>query len=1846
MAALSAAEEAELEAELAALSDSESCATLGGTKSVASEVSAVAPFTSSALLADSDSDGDSDGDSDNAREDNAALVALAQRWDARSDALAAAAQAGAGALMTRLDAALEAAHERPAIAAPAPNTERGSDQEDAGLEGGEGDGVDAALQEVLQARVESEMATARAAVKALAARAVAEAKEEATSNSYIDADAPHTVAEGCAEEAEVSNATSAVEALAKERASRARREAAEGAEREAQQRKQAEERSEAEARAREELEHANAAAVAQAEEAAKELEAALEAERQRLREEAAEEKQRLEAEAEAAKRRQLEREERERMFEAAAAERDAARRRREQAREVAAAADARRVLAASKLARAYRRHLRGPQWSARRAAVLLLQRWWRGFLARAEAGRRRRRRDAMTALRAAVGSALRRIDAARTGTVLDSESGGDNGGDAKADSTPSVQALIVGAEAADCGAGELAALRRQCTDAADEVAAALQQLASQGNLEEFGRHIAAAGVLIAYRAVGEGALREFKAVVCAAESTMGARRRGALEALAAAAGSSASVAEVASLASKALALGVPAEEVDTLRASAAVRDERVRSQLAAAAKSGSEVEVRSLCAQAARLGLIAEATAAEAALELRRREAMDALRDAASNGGKARYDATRAAAGELGCNVDALARVARAFEERQRNARRGVALALVEAAAAGGEDEDDDGDVPDAAAHGSAVEVLVAQLRGLGMERDARNAESELDELRSDAEKALRAASRSGSANAAALAMRKAQALGLTGAVESARATLSDRSASAQKALEGCCAQLLEAVVGEQALLAAESSLRKAQERGRALGLDAQADAADDAVRVARAALATSSMPSVAATAALDAFGMPHSAMNCHDDARGLLLGKVQQVSLPLFEETVVAEQPPASALVPPEPAEAFVRYAAGRARLTKDRAAARRQPSPALVAAAAAQAAPPAATQTSTKKGANAPSSGEELTAATLVHAAGGAAAVASAMALDLGLEALGGVEALRQCTRLESLILNVNMLTSEALGGLRHCESLRELSLKDNRVTSAAPLAALANLQVLCLDNNQMRGLDGLCSLPNLRLLSIASNRLTSLAGLERCGSLERLSAAGNALESLEGCRLDKLRRLQHLDLSRNRLCALDGAHLPAMLTWLDASYNAIRAWPARLTQPLLATLRLVHNKLEGVLELAPMPRLECLFVQDNAVVGIAGAGDCPSLRTLDASFNAIEERWQLARLAACPSLRVLHLNDNPIAAALGYKADAMVLLPRVVELDSELLPVRSGGATRRRGVPDSADSTDDAPRWYEAASAHWRATTFVGVCESQSAELVRAAGAAATTVSWAALEGLSTLSVAAAECAAVRELAHVQCRMLSGDGSDAIGGVRFDDLEAAAVSCVAFDRRIKRARARAASTVQRAWRGVLAHRRRLDGAAATIQAHWRGRRTRKSEALRALKRAAVARAAAAASRIQAMVRGRAVRRRMTAALEAARFVDEDEFDYGEVNESMYMPPEDFDFGPPPAEEGAAHVPPLVPILGLPPSASVPQEQSAISAISARAMTAASEVIRAAEVGAMIDSGVAERRRQVEEARSRAEAWVHGNGAPAVQAAAAGNGAAAAAAAVAAAATAERNTSPHVEDSDPSLGHRSASRSEVLGAGGASRAELTPRRLAEGFGALGLTEAYQQRQRSLASKREKKIEAAQQEWGFTNAATAEAFYRAQARRTRAQKAVAKREKLADPTKRLERFKRVAVPQEHVVNAPRGGVSTQRGVHGPSVHLGNAAVGGEDVASTQQLLTHRSDISHAFARDDVSDISLASQRSGGGGGSAVSQGSLPPARTINNWTAGAQAGGAPVLVMPRRRRGGRQGWK
>ncbi|GBF87402.1 hypothetical protein Rsub_00113 [Raphidocelis subcapitata] len=512
------------------------------------------------------------------------------------------------------------------------------------------------------------------------------------------------------------------------------------------------------------------------------------------------------------------------------------------------------------------------------------------------------------------------------------------------------------------------------------------------------------------------------------------------------------------------------------------------------------------------------------------------------------------------------------------------------------------------------------------------------------------------------------------------------------------------------------------------------------------------------------------------------------------------------------------------------------------------------------------------------------------------------------------------------------------------------------------LRLAGNKLAGLSGLAGCCVLRVVDVRRNRLTNLQGLEGCPLLGVLLASTNALTALDPAQLARWPLLRRLDASENRIQTL--CTLPPLprLEELSLSDNAIsRLDPQRASSlPQLRCLDLSFNELadasEAAARLARLPALAVLQLHDNPLLRAPGYADAlprllPWLAELDRRQIGAEGAAPAAPEAGGDGRR----GSSDASAAGRAQAAAAGSAGVALALERRL---RAGPGLSMGSNPEQRRAS--AQQWLPAlrtvvdqqegargASASWSRDTAAAIATQQAIEAAALGtlkpksgavfggcagaapgdagaaddGAAAPTnepaappawlADWAAAEagapfdghGCCKLAAACADALAAPRSAVAAGRQQATQerlGAQARYETRAFALAARHLEQLLdppaahqeglvvhhpYARRLAALQAAAAAeaaatALQAAWRCRTA-RRALEterrtaaaGAAVALQTAWRGRAVRCSRQLLTLKAAAVQRRHRAAVAIQAGARGWLIRRRLSAAIAAAR-------------------------------------------------------------------------------------------------------------------------------------------------------------------------------------------------------------------------------------------------------------------------------------------------------------------------------------------------------------------------------------
>lgn len=244
---------------------------------------------------------------------------------------------------------------------------------------------------------------------------------------------------------------------------------------------------------------------------------------------------------------------------------------------------------------------------------------------------------------------------------------------------------------------------------------------------------------------------------------------------------------------------------------------------------------------------------------------------------------------------------------------------------------------------------------------------------------------------------------------------------------------------------------------------------------------------------------------------------------------------------------------------------------------------------------------------------------------------------EALKNCTNLHELNMNVNKLT-EVPKTLKFLQQLRSLDISNNKISviSNASYQGLRHLYSLRLAGNMIGNLTKgvFQDLPSIRILNLANNNVQSIeqGTFDEVPELHALRLDSNIISDINSLFIN-LHDLLMLNISANRISWFDYALIPIGLQWLDVHDNQIETLGN-------------YYELESVLK----------------------------LRTLDASFNKIVE---IDASSLPNSIEIIFLNNNLIKNIQPFTFLGKQNLTRV-ELKRNYLSTLEMNAFRLSEVP----------------------------------------------------------------------------------------------------------------------------------------------------------------------------------------------------------------------------------------------------------------------------------------------------------------------------------------------------------------------------------------------------------------------------------------------------------------------------------------------------------------------------------------------------------------------------------------
>nr|XP_020449021.1 leucine-rich repeat and IQ domain-containing protein 1 [Monopterus albus] len=283
--------------------------------------------------------------------------------------------------------------------------------------------------------------------------------------------------------------------------------------------------------------------------------------------------------------------------------------------------------------------------------------------------------------------------------------------------------------------------------------------------------------------------------------------------------------------------------------------------------------------------------------------------------------------------------------------------------------------------------------------------------------------------------------------------------------------------------------------------------------------------------------------------------------------------------------------------------------------------------------------------------------------------LEDLPGcnLSTLVQCTQLRSLTLRRCGLRS--LEGIKQLPVLCYIDVQDNDI-SFVDCENMTGLRVLRLGHNKLTSIHGLSGADNLDVLDLSHNAITRIAGLESLRRLQRLSVDHNQLISTKGLR--DVYTLLQLNCSHNHLASLEGIDNSPLLNTLDLRANSLTEPPSLNNHVLLRELNLDDNSISSLQGLTAcwLPLLQHLSVAQNRITQLPSMPHFVSLANLDLRFNCMSELQNVCEsLEGCHFLQDVHLtkgaSDKIVVISTLQKALPGLRATDDQETDSFLTP-----------------------------------------------------------------------------------------------------------------------------------------------------------------------------------------------------------------------------------------------------------------------------------------------------------------------------------------------------------------------------------------------------------------------------------------------------------------------------------------------------------------------------------------------------------------------------------------------------
>lgn len=202
----------------------------------------------------------------------------------------------------------------------------------------------------------------------------------------------------------------------------------------------------------------------------------------------------------------------------------------------------------------------------------------------------------------------------------------------------------------------------------------------------------------------------------------------------------------------------------------------------------------------------------------------------------------------------------------------------------------------------------------------------------------------------------------------------------------------------------------------------------------------------------------------------------------------------------------------------------------------------------------------------------------------------------------------------------------------------------------------------LEPIKSYSHLLYVNVSKNQISEASPLSDLPYLVCVDLSNNALTATPTFPQPYL---QSLDVSENQIIALQSLKSDS-LSVLKINGNSLTSLVGLQNLPSLITLEAARNDIEDVSSLASdtAPRLETLHLDDNKLTSMSGIENLSALKTLSIQQNYIESLESIQQLQHLSKLTSLNLVGNPVTQAKDYRQSIILLAPTLTHLDGTML------------------------------------------------------------------------------------------------------------------------------------------------------------------------------------------------------------------------------------------------------------------------------------------------------------------------------------------------------------------------------------------------------------------------------------------------------------------------------------------------------------------------------------------------------------------------------------------------------